>query len=475
MDDSHPIPSDNQSTGAALPVVVRLQQGGVWSEGRSFTDTFTIGRAPDCDIVVNDPVVSRHHAEVRWQDGVWRLVDLGSRNGTYLDGVKIQDVRLPASCRVTLGQDQAVLSLTTELAPTRFLDIPDEQDKHGGIGPRTRLFQVEIAQVKQRHYLALGLVASLLIVAIGIAFYQHYQLTTLTTRAEDIFYAMKRFELRMAELERRMTDQQQKQEQEELRAAKQGTESLAREYDELLAEQGLYARMRDEDQAVLRVVRRLGECETAMPPEFLEEVHKYIHNWQTTPKLHNSMQRALASGYTGVISNAMLTRKLPKQLFYVALQESGFNPRAIGKKTAFGYAKGMWQFIPSTATRYKLKVGPLHHLEEFDPDDERFDPIKSTHAAAEYLKDIYLTDAQASGLLVIASYNWGEQNILKRIRELPKDPRERNFWQLMKKFTIPKETHDYVFHIIAAAVIGENPQLFGFRFPAPFSTKPTTS
>lgn len=475
MDDSHPIPSDNQSTRAALPVVVRLQQGLVWADGRSFTDTFTIGRAPDCDIVVNDPVVSRHHAEVRWQDGVWRLVDLGSRNGTYLDGVKIQDVRLPASCRVTLGQDQAVLSLTTELAPTRFLDIPHEQDKHDGVGPRTRLFQVEIAQVKQRHYLALGLVASLLIVAIGIAFYQHYQLTTLTTRAEDIFYAMKRFELRMAELERRMTDQQQKQEQEELRAAKQGTESLAREYDELLAEQGLYARMRDEDQAVLRVVRRLGECETAMPPEFLEEVHKYIHNWQTTPKLHNSMQRALASGYTGVISNAMLTRKLPKQLFYVALQESGFNPRAIGKKTAFGYAKGMWQFIPSTATRYKLKVGPLHHLEEFDPDDERFDPIKSTHAAAEYLKDIYLTDAQASGLLVIASYNWGEQNILKRIRELPKDPRERNFWQLMKKFTIPKETHDYVFHIIAAAVIGENPQLFGFRFPAPFSTKPTTS
>jgi membrane-bound lytic murein transglycosylase D len=50
---------------------------------------------------------------------------------------------------------------------------------------------------------------------------------------------------------------------------------------------------------------------------------------------------------------------------------------------------------------------------------------------------------------------------------LPQNPQERNFWQLLKKFNIPQETYDYVFYIIAAAVIGENPQLFGFEFSPP--------
>jgi membrane-bound lytic murein transglycosylase D len=54
------------------------------------------------------------------------------------------------------------------------------------------------------------------------------------------------------------------------------------------------------------------------------------------------------------------------------------------------------------------------------------------------------------------------------IKQMPKNPQDRNFWQLMKRFKIPQETYDYVFLIVAAAVIGENPQLFGFDYPAPF-------
>ncbi|MGD8699883.1 MAG: hypothetical protein PVJ43_11365, partial [Gemmatimonadales bacterium] len=80
------------------------------------------------------------------------------------------------------------------------------------------------------------------------------------------------------------------------------------------------------------------------------------------------------------------------------------------------------------------------------------------------------TDAQASGLLVIASYNWGQTRVLRLIRTLPQNPRERNFWQLLTRYRqrIPRETYDYVFSIVSAAVIGENPQLFGFDFDAPF-------
>jgi hypothetical protein len=82
-----------------------------------------------------------------------------------------------------------------------------------------------------------------------------------------------------------------------------------------------------------------------------------------------------------------------------------------------------------------------------------------------------MTDAQASGLLVMASYNWGENRVLKLIRSMPKNARERNFWQLISKYRsrIPDETYDYVFYIFSAAVIGENPRLFGYDFDNPIA------
>jgi hypothetical protein len=85
------------------------------------------------------------------------------------------------------------------------------------------------------------------------------------------------------------------------------------------------------------------------------------------------------------------------------------------------------------------------------------------------LRDLYKTDAQASGLLVMASYNWGPTRVKKRIRQMPMNPKERNFWRLIKDYKIPIETKDYVFYIFSATVICENPELFGFNFKNPLS------
>jgi len=84
---------------------------------------------------------------------------------------------------------------------------------------------------------------------------------------------------------------------------------------------------------------------------------------------------------------------------------------------------------------------------------------------------LYSTDAQASGYLVMASYNWGENQVLPLIRSMPANPKDRNFWQLLAKYRdqIPEETYDYVFYIASAAVIGENPRLFGFQFDNPLA------
>ena len=113
------------------------------------------------------------------------------------------------------------------------------------------------------------------------------------------------------------------------------------------------------------------------------------------------------------------------------MQESGFIPTLSGPPTRSGIAKGMWQFIPETGKRYGLNIGPYYRDARVDPADDRLNWEKATVAAASYIKDIYATEAQASGLLVMASYNWGERRVIDRLRKMPLNPRERNFWTLL--------------------------------------------
>ena len=103
----------------------------------------------------------------------------------------------------------------------------------------------------------------------------------------------------------------------------------------------------------------------------------------------------------------------------------------------------------------------------FDPEDDRFDFHKSTEAAADYLRYLYTTEALGSGLLVMSAYNWGQDNLRRRLNRLPQNPAERNFWRLLKSQWIPDETYDYVLSIVAMAVICEDPKHFGFSFENP--------
>jgi membrane-bound lytic murein transglycosylase D len=132
----------------------------------------------------------------------------------------------------------------------------------------------------------------------------------------------------------------------------------------------------------------------------------------------------------------------------------------------------MWQFIPETGARYGLTIGPLQKLQRPDPQDDRNKWQKATAAAARYIKDIYATDAQASGLLVMASYNWGEHRVIDLLRTMPANPQERNFWRVLERHRnrVPDQTYHYVFYIVSAAVIGENPRLFGFPFDNPLES-----
>ena len=209
-----------------------------------------------------------------------------------------------------------------------------------------------------------------------------------------------------------------------------------------------------EDMLIFRVARIFGEYDLNIPDSFVAEVKRYIREWQQSERLAKAIDRINQTGRVRAVVDALRSRGLPPQFIYLALQERNFRTDAIGPQTRFGIAKGMWQFIPGTAQRYGLQIGPKRDEPSFDPHDERFDFEKSTEAAADYLQYLYTTEAQASGLLVMSAYNWGHGNLRRKLSRLPQTPEERNFWRLLQSQQIPDETYGYVLNIVAAAVIG---------------------
>jgi hypothetical protein len=328
-----------------------------------------------------------------------------------------------------------------------------------------------VQKKQKRLYFAIIAVAVALLLGVGgYAWHGRNKEKRQHELAREIFYQMKELELEVSRLNREVALAGNSN----IVAARRSRarfNDLSREYDYFVDELGFYKKKMSEDERIIfRMARKFGECEVDnMLPDFVQEVRDYIAQWRSTDRLEQAIRRAEQKGYTLRIVQRLLEQALPPQFFYLALQESDFKLDRCGPKTKYGIAKGMWQFIPATAQQYGLLTGPLIDLQISDPRDDRHDFEKSTAAAAKYLKFIYDTDAQASGLLVMASYNWGENKVLARIRQMPENPRDRNFWRLLQNYRaeIPQETYNYVFMIFSAAVIGENPKLFGFDFNDP--------
>ena len=478
------------SPGPSLPVRVRVRIGETWTGEQRFTQTFRIGRSAECHVVVPERVVSRVHAEVRFEAGQWWLIDQQSTHGLYVNGRQIARLLLQQAVAIELGLGGPTIWLAVgDEVP--FFDQPSdlaqagdqlpsvteivERWKRGDTaaeGEEARRYREAAKrrerQQKRRYRVVVGAVAILLVCAVGYAWYQRARIDQMKTTAGEMFYAMKQVEMQVSELEEEVVGTKRKDLMEKILAKRQKLRELETQYDRFLSELDIYEGLSEQDRLVFRMARLFGECEVAMPRDFLSEVKKYIRRWKSTERLQNGIKRAKENGFIPTVANEMWTKDLPPQFFYLALQESGFDSKAVGPLTRMGYAKGIWQFIPQTAELYGLKPGPLKNVGKYDAQDERFHFQKATKAAAKYIRRIYNSDAQASGLLVIASYNWGEGNVINIIRKMPKNPRERNLWQLLKQYKIPQETYDYVFYIFSAAVIAENPRLFGFDFQNPF-------
>jgi membrane-bound lytic murein transglycosylase D len=149
--------------------------------------------------------------------------------------------------------------------------------------------------------------------------------------------------------------------------------------------------------------------------------------------------------YIPMMKQVLKDEGLPEDLVYLAMIESGFSPNAY----SVAKAVGPWQFMSGTGKRYSLRIDPWI--------DERRDPLKSTVAAALYLKELYGL-FNKDWYLAAAGYNAGENKILRAIDIYS----SRDFWQLSQGSYLKRETKNYVPKLLAAAIIAKDPARYGF-------------
>ncbi len=181
-----------------------------------------------------------------------------------------------------------------------------------------------------------------------------------------------------------------------------------------------------------------------IPIVFNDAVHYFVRYFTTEKRKIFANWLRRSKRYVPMIKEILRAHGLPEDLIYVAMIESGFNPRAYSSMKACG----PWQFIYETGDRYGLRVN--HWV------DERRDPEKSTVAAALYLKDLFTQFG--SWYLAAAAYNAGEKRIERSIEK----HETADFWELMKYNTLPRETREYIPRLLAAALIAKDPDKFGF-------------
>jgi membrane-bound lytic murein transglycosylase D len=148
--------------------------------------------------------------------------------------------------------------------------------------------------------------------------------------------------------------------------------------------------------------------------------------------------------YLELMKEILKEKNVPEEIVFLPLIESGFSAHAYSPARAAGY----WQFIASTAKRYGLEIDWWR--------DERRDPVKSTAAAASYLSDLY--GMFGSWNLAMAAYNAGEGKILRALNKSKSD----DYWALLNTRYIKSETKNYVPKFIAASLIANSPQNYGF-------------
>lgn len=179
---------------------------------------------------------------------------------------------------------------------------------------------------------------------------------------------------------------------------------------------------------------RLAKLPTIIDMPYNQVVRSYIDRYTQKGREQVVGLLGLSIYYMPIFEQALEEQRLPLELKYLPLIESGLNPNAVSKNGA----AGLWQFMISTAKGLDLEVSSLV--------DERRDPYLSSRKAVQYLADLYQTYGDWG--LAIAAYNCGPSAVNKAIRRAGGDPKAHNFWTIYNY--LPAETRGYYPAFIAA-------------------------
>jgi membrane-bound lytic murein transglycosylase D len=183
-----------------------------------------------------------------------------------------------------------------------------------------------------------------------------------------------------------------------------------------------------------------------LPLTVNDEVLSFLNFFQT-PRGRSIVETGLrrAGRYREMIARVLAQEGVPQDLIYLAQAESAFQPTALSRAGA----RGMWQFVAYRGQEYGLR-----HTWWLD---ERQDPEKATHAAAQHLRDLY--NMFGDWYLAMAAYNCGPGNVQKAIERTG----YADFWELYRRNVLPKETKNYVPIILALTLIAKDAPHYGIQ------------
>lgn len=400
-------------------------------------DVTRLGRGTENDVVFcdseEDRVVSVKHCEIV-RDGSGFLVrDLGSSNKVLVGGEEVQERRLADQEVIQLGKQGPRIRLV-------LLDAPWARRK-SLLEATQVVLRDKLGMRKYRIWLGvLGLLTVFLAVLFSVT--QKSKLEQLAALQE-----------KLQKLENLVTaagsPAQRQALVDQLNRIAQERERLLGTIPETERPQWSFLY-----RQVVRLLRRFRETSYAIPQIFLDRVSHYLDYYTKDPNGRRTILLGLRNGrpYLPTLKALLAEKKLPEEMAYIAFVESKFDRFAENKTSG---ARGIWQLMPKVAREYGLTVDGVV--------DERVNVIRSTKAARGLLLDLISTYGVRSFMLVLAAYNAGDANIRFRLKKLENPIEQRDFWTLVRMGVLAEETNNYIPKFIAAVIVFENLERYGFQ------------
>ncbi len=460
-----------------------------------------VGRSPDNDVVVGGEeaaVVSGRHLEIRMEEQGYRLVDLGSTNGTWVKGRRVMETELEGAEEIRLGPQGPMFEFYVETLPAagmnqtivmpptvverRTMKLPplatradletvvaapisrhDEDLLHdavararavrrSGTGNQTLVLMRDALQsaLDRSGRRFKRVIAGLVVALVAVSLHGAWRINGLKREKGDI-------DRQIGELETALEkgSQDDAETQKLIERLNQYQDRARAVQENVFYRLGTRGQQPQEDfvrRGIRELMAEFGAEVYSVPPEFVVNVNRYIQEYQG-PNRPN-MERALGDARKDLETMRTVFREeqLPPDMVFIVLVESAFLSESMSRAGALG----LWQFTPRTAREYGLKVTKYV--------DERRDIRKATRAGSKYIRELILEfGAGSSVMLALAAYNLGPGKVKAAVRRAVTNPiKQRDFWYLYRARALPAETREYVPKVIAAMIIGRSPEKFGF-------------